>query len=335
MTGPAKSSIGLEVPERIIPTPKTVSPEAQAFLARGLPIMPPEIPHTDKDQWRAYIAQVESQLVQVAKMRASAFPATITERHLTNATLYEVTPDTLTSANDDKAILHIHGGAFIVGGGKSAAYTAQTFSSLTGIRAFSPDYRMPPDHPYPAGLDDCMEAYRFLLDRYAPAKIAVEGSSAGANLVAAMILRARDEGLPLPGACSLHTAGLDLTHSGDSLSTNAVIDIVLRGPQPETMLLYAGGHDMRDPYLSPIFGDVSKGFPPTILVSGTRDMLLSPTVMMHRALRRARVEAELHVFEAMPHGGLGGASPEDRELQQEIASFITRKLAAAPASVPE
>jgi acetyl esterase/lipase len=86
---------------------------------------------------------------------------------------------------------------------------------------------------------------------------------------------------------------------------------------------------MRDPWLSPLFGDFSKGFPPTILVSGTRDMLLSPTVMMHRALRRAGIEAELHVFEAMPHGGLGGASPEDRELQQEIAGFIRRKLQAA------
>ena len=159
-----------------------------------------------------------------------------------------------------------------------------------------------------------------------PAKVVLEGGSAGANLVAATILRARDEGLPLPAGCSLHTAGVDLTHAGDSSHTNAVIDVVLRGPQPETMLLYAGGHDMRDPYLSPLYGDFTKGFPPTILVSGTRDLLLSPTVMMHRALRRAGIEADLHVFEAMPHGGLGGQSPEDRELQGEIATFLRRKL---------
>lgn len=324
--GDIDASAGLQVPARTIPTPTTVSPEAQAFLARGLPIMPPEIPHTDKDRWRAYVTLVEAQIVQVAEMRARAFPGAISEHRLSNATLYEVTPESLEAGHEDKAILHIHGGAFIVGGGKSAAYTAQTISSLAGIRAFSPDYRMPPDHPYPAGLDDCVEAYRFLLERYDPARIALEGSSAGANLVAATILRARDEGLPLPGACSLHTAGVDLTHSGDTFATNEVIDIVLRGPQPETMLLYAGGHDMRDPYLSPVFGDVSKGFPPAILISGTRDLLLSPTVLMHRALRRAGIEAELHVFEAMPHGGLGGASPEDRELQQEIAGFIRRHL---------
>jgi epsilon-lactone hydrolase len=92
------------------------------------------------------------------------------------------------------------------------------------------------------------------------------------------------------------------------------------------MLLYAGGHDRAHPYLSPVFGDFTKGFPPMILVSGTRDMLLSPTVMMHRALHTAGVEAELHVFEAMTHGGLSGASPDDYELQQEIADFISRKL---------
>src|SRR5262249_10314861 len=162
----------------------------------------------------------------------------------------------------------------------------------------------PPDHPYPVPLDDTLEAYRFLLERYDPKKIAVEGSSAGANLAAAVILRARDEGLPLPGACVLHTAAVDISESGDTFQTNAVIAVGLRAPHPEIWRLYAGGHDMRHPYLSPVFGDVSKGFPPTILLSGTRDTLLSPTVMMHRALRRAGVDAELHVFEAMPHGSL-------------------------------
>ena len=106
---------------------------------------------------------------------------------------------------------------------------------------------------------------------------------------------------------------------------------MLRGPQPETMLLYAGGHDMHDPYLSPLSGDVSKGFPLTVLTSGTRDLLLSPTVLNHRALRRAGIEPELNVFQAMPHGGLGGSSPEDRELQLKIAAFIRRQLSKTAA----
>lgn len=317
---------GLKVAERIIPVPSTVSPEAQAFLARGLPIMPPEIHHTEKERWRQYIAQIEAPLLQISQMRAQAYPAKIGEHRLSQVTLYEVTPDSLDAGNDAKAILNIHGGAFIMGGGMACAHIAQPMASLTGMRSFAVDYRMPPDHPFPAGLDDCVEAYRFLLDRYAPGKIAVEGGSAGANLVAAMILKARDEGLPLPGAAVLHTAAVDLTHAGDTFATNAVIDVVLRGAQPETMLLYAGGHDLAHPYLSPVFGDFTKGFPPSILLAGTRDLLLSPTVMMHRALRRAGIEAELHVGEAMPHGGFGGTSPEDRELQEETAAFIRRKL---------
>lgn len=316
----------MSVPAREIPVPVSVSAEAQAFLARGPMIAGPEIPHTDKDAWRAYAAQVEAVLAQMGGVRAAAFPATIREHALANCTLYEVVPASLDPAHEDRALLHIHGGAFIVGGGLNAANTAQTLASLTGLRGWSVDYRMPPDHPFPAGLDDCMDAYRFLLERYAPEHIAFEGGSAGANLVAALALRARDEELPLPAACSLHTAGVDLTASGDTFATNAGIDTVLTRPQPETMLLYAGGHDMTHPYLSPLFGDFTKGFPPSILVSGTRDLLLSPTVLMHRALRRAGVEAELHVFEAMPHGGLSGSSPEDRELRDEIAGFLKRKL---------
>jgi acetyl esterase/lipase len=185
---------------------------------------------------------------------------------------------------------------------------------------------MPPDRPYPAGLDDCLDGYRYLLERYPAQNIIFEGGSAGANLVAAAILRARDEGLPMPLACVLHTAGVDLTAIGDTFQTNQIIDVVLRAPQPETMLLYAGGHDMAHPYLSPLFGDFSLGFPPSLLLSGTRDVLLSPTVMMHRALRRAGIEADLHVFEAMPHGGFGHATPEDRERLDETALFIRNRI---------
>lgn len=316
----------MAVPAREIPVPTTVSAEAQAFLARGPMIAGPAIPHTDKDAWRAYVAQVEAVMTQVGAARAAAFPAEIVEHRLPNCTLYEVIPASLDPAQADKALLHVHGGAFIIGSGMSAAYTAQTHASLTGLRSFSVDYRMPPDHPYPAGLNDCLDAYCFLLERYDAARIGFEGSSAGANLVAALALRARDAGLPLPGACVMHTAGVDLTAAGDTFHTNAQIDTVLTEPQPETMLLYAGGHDLADPYLSPLFGDFTRGFPPSILVSGTRDLLLSPTVLMHRALLRAGIEAELHVFEAMPHGGLGGTSPEDRELQAQIAAFLKRKL---------
>jgi acetyl esterase/lipase len=149
----------------------------------------------------------------------------------------------------------------------------------------------------------------------------VGGGSAGGNLAAALILRARDQGLPLPAAAILLTPAVDFTHSGDTFETNFGVDTVIttRGGGSE---IYARGHDVTDPYLSPIFGDYSKGFPPTLLASGTRDLLLSNTVRLHRKLRAAGVIADLHVLEAAPHGFFLGGTPEDDDLHNEIRQFI-------------
>lgn len=148
---------------------------------------------------------------------------------------------------------------------------------------------MPPDHPFPAGLDDCLAAYRALLNDHPPESIVIGGVSAGGNLVAALVLRARDEGLPLPAAVVMMTPAVDLTESSDSLHTNQGLDFLLSGSGMPAFLLYAGDHDLTNPLVSPIYGDFSKGFPPTILTTGTRDLLLSDTVRMHRALRSAGV----------------------------------------------
>jgi acetyl esterase/lipase len=168
-------------------------------------------------------------------------------------------------------------------------------------------------------------AYREVLTRYAPGKVVVAGISAGAGLAAAGVLKLRDLGLPLPAGAILLTPEADLTESGDSFETNRGIDVVLRERLMPSVLLYAAGHDLRDPYLSPLFGDFSRGFPPTLLVSGTRDLFLSNTVRLHRSLRKAGVRADLHVFEAMPHGGFFGA-PEDFESMAEQLRFVEEVL---------
>ena len=180
--------------------------------------------------------------------------------------------------------LDIHGGAWIQGGGEVCRSSALFTSAIYGARVWAVDYRMPPDHPYPTPLDDCLAAYRALLAERSPEEIIVGGVSAGGNLAAALILRARDEGLPLPAAVVLNTPATDLTGAGDTWQTNLGLDTVLTGSSQSAMLLYAAGHDLRDPYISPLFGDL-RGFPPTMLSSGTRDRLLSDTVRMHRALR--------------------------------------------------
>jgi len=193
-------------------------------------------------------------------------------------------------------------------------------------QTWSVDYRMPPDHPYPAALDDVLAVYRELLDVRAPEQIVVGGGSAGGNLAAALVLRARDEGMPLPGALILLTPEADLTESGDSFQTNLGIDNVLTESLADSIALYAGDHDLGHPYLSPLFGDLNAPFPPTFLQAGTRDLFLSNTVRMHRKLRAGGVDAQLHVFEAMPHGGFFGA-PEDDELTEEIRRFLASHVA--------
>ena len=121
----------------------------------------------------------------------------------------------------------------------------------------------------------------------------------------------------------LGTPEIDLTESGDSFHTNAGVDPNLRSLIPVN-LLYADGRDLAHPYLSPLFGDLA-GFPPTILISGTRDLYLSNTVRMHRKLRAAGVPAELHLIEAGAHTGFPGA-PEGAEIDRELVDFIARAL---------
>lgn len=317
---------GLHLPERFIPVPKSVSPQAQAFLAQSgnAPAQSPPAAG-DLNAWRAYVEAGNAGMTPMMQRLASEHPAKLVTHRLSSANLYEIEPSTYSASHAELAILYVHGGGFTVGFGISAAYAAHPIAGMAGVRTFSIDYGMPPDRPFPAGLDDTVEAYRFLLTRYSAEKIAVFGPSAGGGLAAAFLLKARDLGLPLPAACVLATPEADLTESGDTFETNDTIDVVLKHRLTNSILLYANGHDLTHPYLSPLFGDFTKGFPPTLLTSGTRDLFLSNTVRLHRALRKAGVAAELHVWEAMPHGSAMG-TPEGQEMYDEQIGFIRRHL---------
>jgi acetyl esterase/lipase len=281
---------------------------------------------TDIPAWEAKLAVGIVGFTQMMEQRVAAIPPrSRVEHRLAHATLYEIEPTTLDPARTGQALYYVHGGGFTTGGGIAAAYAAYGLAHLTGVRTFSIDYRMPPASPFPAGLDDSVEAYRFVLGRHAPEAVAAYGPSAGGGMVASCLLKARDLGLPMPAACVLHSPEADLTESGDSFETNLGVDGVLTR-LTNSIALYAGGHDLTDPYLSPLYGDFTKGFPPTMLSAGTRDLFLSNTVLMHRALRRAGVEADLAIWEAMGHAGFYGNAPEDQELVAEQARFILAHL---------
>ncbi|MBW8754080.1 MAG: alpha/beta hydrolase [Sphingomonadales bacterium] len=317
----------LRVPARDIPVPKHLSPQAQAWLA--MPQRPEGLGYPaldDAEGWRAHIAHSDAMIMQLYMGGRSRPECTVSEIREGDARGFEIVPAGHDPA-DRRVYLDIHGGALIMGAGEVCQAMALGSTKLHGVRVIAADYRMPPDHPFPAGLDDCIAFYRRLLRDHDPSEIIVGGGSAGGNLAAATILRARDEGLPLPAAAVLISPEVDLTESGDSFHTNAGIDGM--GSLMQANLLYAAGHDLTDPYVSPLFGDFAKGFPPTLITAGTRDVFLSNAVRLHRKLRAAGVPAELHVLEAAAHGAFAGTSPEEAELDADVRLFCERAWAQA------
>jgi monoterpene epsilon-lactone hydrolase len=306
------------VPARDIASPSYLSEGARMYL------IPQPAQHAypasgDKAAWRDYVAAVDQAVLPLLSRICEVGPAEVNERVANGARVFDIVPSGLPEG-DRGVILDMHGGGLIMCGGELCRLMGMSAAVRLQRRIWTVDYRMPPDHPYPAALDDCVAAYRALLAERSPDEIVIHGGSAGGNLAAALILRARDEGLPLPAGAILNTPEIDLTESGDSFQTNLGVDPGLRPLMPVN-LLYADGHDLRQPYLSPLFGDFSKGFPPTLLTTGTRDLYLSNTVRMHRALRAADVPAELHVTEAGPHTGFP-STPEGEAIEREVRRFL-------------
>lgn len=310
----------LEVPVRKIPVPGHLSPEARMLLSSD-GMSNPEWPEQyDIDAWRRIISEMDAKGIEGLTLLSKSIDAQVNELSVGGVTVYAVTPSGV-SEDHTSVYMDIHGGALLWGGGPSCRAMGIITAGMMQARVFAVDYRMPPDHPYPAAIDDCLAVYRYLVERFGADNVIVGGASAGGNISAATILRARDEGLPLPAAAVLLTPELDLTESGDSFNTLLGVDTALTTRLMPANLLYADGHDLADPYLSPLFGDFSKGFPPTFLQSGTRDLFLSNTVRMHTALRAAGVSAELFIQEAATHIGFM-FGPEAEHRNNEIRRFV-------------
>jgi acetyl esterase/lipase len=303
---------------RTFPAPHSISEQARAWLSMQLPAQP----YPALDDTEGWLQRIKASDEGLSMFLRPDLPVESEERDIEGVRTYVVRAPEVPDDASTPIYLDIHGGALISGGGDACRLMAAGSAVGSGMIHWAVDYRMPPLHPYPAPLDDCMTVYRRLLTERDPADIVVGGGSAGGNLAAALVARAKDEGLPMPAGLVLLTPEVDLTESGDSFTTNLGLDNILSGSLMPANLLYANGHDLAHPYLSPLFADVT-GFPPTFVQAGTRDLFLSNAVRMHRKLRSAGVDAELHVFEAMPHGGFGGA-PEDVEMRSEIRRFLDR-----------
>jgi acetyl esterase/lipase len=198
------------------------------------------------------------------------------------------------------------------------------------MQVLSVDYRMPPHHPFPAGLDDVVTVYQHLLTDRPAKSMVLGGTSAGGGLILAAIHKLIKLGLDVPGALYAGTPWTDLTKTGDSYYTNEGIDRLLvtyDGILAAAAHLYAGDYDLKDPLISPVYGDFH-GFPPTFLLTGTRDLFLSNTVRAHIKLRQAGAVADLLVYEGVSHGDYAteATSPESLHAYAEMNAFLLRHL---------
>jgi len=317
---------------RFVPIPKTISAEAQAVLA-GPPSPYADVVPATPEAWKALIAEINAgtwtNLIQPALAR---YPVTVERREIAGVAVAVVTPKGPTApANNRRTILNIHGGAFIVNGGRQAILEAIPIASLLRMPVIAVDYRMPPDDPYPAGLLDALAVYQSLIRGQDRRRVAVYGTSAGGNLAVAMLLRARAQGLPMPGALALVSPWSDIGPVGDSLGTNAVIDPTLvhyNGLLRAAAELYADGLRLDDPRVSPVYGQFGRWFPPTLLLSGSRDLLLSGTTRLQQRLVEAGVVTEMQLFEALWHDfPVSYGVPEAAIAWQQVAAFLDRRLA--------
>ncbi len=318
----------LSVPARELPVPDTVSPHMQKVLARPVP-QPVEMP-TTAEAWKKLQREYDAAGEARAKALAQQFGVKVEPEEIGGVNCYRVTPKEVARGKDQYLLVHVHGGAFVFGAHRAATAEAVLLADACKMPVLSVDYRMPPDHPFPAAPDDVLAVWKAVLKGHDAARVVVGGTSAGGGLIMTTMLRCKAEGLPMPAALFIGTPGADLSKTGDSVFTNAEIDHVLgryEGRIEACVRLYAAGRDLKEPLLSPVYGDMA-GWPPAILVTGTRDLLLSATVRTHRKLRAAGVPAELHVYEGQSHADylMGFPAPECRDALGEIAAFFDRHL---------
>ena len=300
--------------ERDVGVPDTVSPSMQAVIARPLSPIWNEHPKS-AGEWKALVARLADGVVATLPDLRQRLGVRVEPTVIGGVKAFIVTPESISEANRNRLLVHFHGGGYVLFPGESGTREAILMAGFTGMKVVSVDYRMPPDFPYPAALDDAIAVWKEVIKSANPKNVAIFGTSTGGGMTLAVVLRAEQEGLPLPAATAPGTPWSDLTKTGDTYLTNEMLDNVLvsdDGWLGDAAKLYANGHDPEDPLLSPVYGDF-RGFPPTILTSGTRDLFLSNTVRVHRKMRAAGVDAELEVFEGQSHAQYQADPPHRKQ----------------------
>ena len=303
------------------PVPEVLSVEAKrAWL--NLPQIP--LPANDPkqlDAMRRFTAALDQAAYEELKE-----PYSIHDLAINGITTMWITPPELTY--DDKAMVFIHGGAYIVNSRRSQLPLQTSVASKLGVRVTSIGYPLAPEHPYPAATDAIVEAYKGLLDQYDAANLGLFGTSAGGGLVLATLMRLRQDSLPLPAATAALSPGADLTLSGDLFTLCGARDPILPVQGAiDSFAGYYGTADPSDPLVSPIFGDFTD-VTPIFLLAGTREMIGSDAIRTAAAARKDGCDVTLIVNDGMWHMGIadGSGIPEQQFAFDQMIDFLRTHL---------
>jgi monoterpene epsilon-lactone hydrolase len=307
---------------RVVPMPTTVSPEAQTWLESLTHTTPgPETlaeRRARTDAWRA----------QDSAEARKLYPVNVEEAMTAGVRTDIITPMTMPAQNKSRVLINLHGGGFNSDSG--SLIEGVPISNLAKMKVVSVYYRLAPESPFPAAVDDVVAVYKELLKTYKPHSIGIFGTSAGAILTCEVTVKLKQLGLPLPGALGVFSSLADFSRPGDSrqLFTLNGFPGQLQPVDPQHLPdnEYVGKTDRKDPVLSPLFADLHR-WPPSLLVTSTRDLLLSDTAIFHRALLGAGDDSQLVVFEALPHAfWYHFQLPETREALELMAKFFDQTV---------
>lgn len=269
----------------------TLSKEALAFLQAGAD---PTLVPRSSDTVQEVRAQTRAENLPAGERAAAHHRVTLQEADVGGVPCLRVTPP---NPLDDFKIVYLFGGGFITGSAREDLPISAALAAKTKREVVAVEYELSPEAPWPTAVMQAFDAYRALA---AQGPVCLAGESAGGNLALVTLLKADAEAVPLPAAVVLLSPWCDLTNTGDSLFSNDGRDPTLtRHNVVEAAKLYGG--NLTSPHVSPLFGEYSSHFPPTLITSGTRDLLLSPSVQIAHVLRNAGVSVDLRVWEGMWH----------------------------------
>ena len=307
--------------------PSTVSPEAKARLELIYRFLRAASPQTKPDsivEWDRRKAASDAFGASISQPIIDALRVSLADDRLGNVPVVRFRPAGWKPTG--RTLLFVHGGGYVTGSARGNASDAAQMAALSGNEVISIDYTLAPRGRWQGVTDEIVAVWQALLKSGAkPNSVGLYGGSAGGGLAAGAVLKMRDKGLPLPGALYLMSPWSDITATGDTITTLAGAEPLLTS---ESLAwgadLYADPADQKHPYVSPVYGDYSKAFPPTLIQVGTREIFLSHAVRHYQAIRGGGHEAILDVYEGMPHGfpSLFTETPEGRTAFGRAPNFM-------------